>query len=79
MKPRTDFGGCTGMSCAQDGWLASIQMYRRCQKTIKTDLGTALFSAGIQHMLDFDFFSLCFDYDLYSFDSSTGVVDFKRL
>ena len=57
MKPRTDFGGCTGRLASID---TNVSKMSKNQK--KTDLGTSLFSAGIQHMLDSDFFSLCFDY-----------------
>ena len=48
---------CTGRLASID---TNVSMISKNKK--KTDLGTALFSAGIQHMLDFDFFSLCFDY-----------------
>lgn len=49
---------CTGRLASIDTNVSNINI----KKTIKTDLGTALFSAGIQHTLDFDFFLMCFDY-----------------
>ena len=62
MKPSTYFGAHRNELCT--GRLASIDtnVSKMSKNQKKTDLGTALFSAGIQHMLDSDFFSLCFDY-----------------